>query len=115
MLLCHERAQLNEIAASVSPHAHIVVSTLEKTSLDAVRHAYPNRPAYRVAANRPTRIRRGVSALAERPPQTADVTVHSSFARLGRVIVIDDALSDSEALVQAHTQGERPARRPSRA
>jgi pyrroline-5-carboxylate reductase len=110
VLLCHERAHLDEIAASVSPHACIVVSTLAKTPLDAVPQAYPKRPVYRVAVNRPAQIRRGVTALAEGPPQSADITVRSLFARLGRVIVIDDALidaaaaimSESEALVEAH-------------
>jgi hypothetical protein len=43
VLLCHERAKLGEIAAAIAPHAGIVVSTLEKTPLDAVRHAYPDR------------------------------------------------------------------------
>jgi hypothetical protein len=49
VLLCHERAHLGEIAAAVAPLAGIVVSTLEKTPLDAVRHAYPERSVYRVA------------------------------------------------------------------
>jgi pyrroline-5-carboxylate reductase len=112
VLLCHERAHLDEIAASVSPHACIVVSTLGTTPLDAVRQAYPNRPVYRVTVNRPAQIRRGVIALAEGPPQSADTTVRSLFARLGRVIVMDDALidaaaaimSDSEALVEARAR-----------
>jgi pyrroline-5-carboxylate reductase len=110
VLLCHEPAHLDEIAASFPPHARIVVSTLAKTPLDAVRRAYPSRPVYRVAVNRPARIRRGVTALAEGPPQGADITVRSLFARLGRVVVMDDTLidaaatimSDSEALVEAH-------------
>jgi pyrroline-5-carboxylate reductase len=110
VLLCHERERLDEIAAAVAPHACVVVSTLEKTPLNSVRQAYPNRPVYRVAVNRPAQIRRGVTALAEGPPQSADDTVRSLFARLGQVIVIEDALIDraaavmsgSEALVEAY-------------
>jgi pyrroline-5-carboxylate reductase len=110
VLLCHAPAELDEIAASVAPRARIIVSTLEKTAFDAVRRAYPNRPVYRVAVNRPAQIRRGVTVLAEGPPQSADITVRSLFARLGEVIVMQDALidaaaaimSDSEALIEAH-------------
>jgi pyrroline-5-carboxylate reductase len=101
VLLCHERAHLGEIAAAVAPHASIVVSTLEKTPLDAVRQAYPDRSVYRVAVNRPAAIRRGVTALAEGPPQAEDDAVRSLFARLGRVIVLDDALVDAAAAVMS--------------
>jgi pyrroline-5-carboxylate reductase len=118
VLLCHKRADLGDIAAAVAPHAGIVVSTLAKTPLDAVRHAYPDRSVYRVAVNRPAEIRRGITILAEGPPQAEDDSVRSLFARLGQVLVLDDALvdtaaavmSDAAAVVEAHARdGNRPA------
>jgi pyrroline-5-carboxylate reductase len=117
VLLCHKPADLGEIAAAVAPHAGIVVSTLAKTPLDAVRQAYPDRSVYRVAVNRPAEIRRGVTILAEGPPEAEDDSVRSLFGRLGQVLVLDDALvdtaaavmSDAAAVVEAHARdGNRP-------
>jgi pyrroline-5-carboxylate reductase len=114
VLLCHEPPRLGDIAEAVAPHARIVVSTLPNTPLEAVRHAYPDQAAYRVAVNRPAQIRRGVIVFAEGPPQAPDHAVRSLFARLGKVIPLEDALVDtaagvmreSAAAVEAHARDE---------
>lgn len=115
VLLCHGRADLGNLAEAVAPYAAIVVSTLEETPLDTVQHAYPDRSVYRVVVNRPAVIRRGVTVIADGPPQEEDEAVHTLFARLGRVVVLDDALvdtaaavmRDSAALVEAHARNSR--------
>jgi pyrroline-5-carboxylate reductase len=115
VLLCHERADLGNIAQAVAPYTGIIVSTLENTPLAVVRGAYPSCSVYRVAVNRPTAIARGVSVLADGPPQPGDDLVRSLFGRLGRVIVLDDALvdaaaavmRDSAAIVETHARGDR--------
>jgi pyrroline-5-carboxylate reductase len=115
VLLCHERAELGSIAQAVAPYASIIVSTLENTPLAGVRRAYADRSVYRVAVNQPAAIGRGVSVLAEGPPQPGDDLVHSLFARLGLVIYLDDALvdtaaavmRDSAAVVEMHARDEQ--------
>jgi pyrroline-5-carboxylate reductase len=99
VVLCHERSQLAEIAEAIAPHAEIVVSALAHTPLDVVRRAYEPRSVYRVAVNRPAAIGRGVTVLADGSPQADDDAVRALFTRLGRVIVLDDALVDTAAAV----------------
>jgi pyrroline-5-carboxylate reductase len=101
VVLCHERTDLGEIAAAVSPHSRVVVSTLAETPLEAVRSAYPDRSVYRIAVNSAAAIRRGVTVVADGPPQREDNLVWSLFARLGTVIVLDDALVDTAAAVMS--------------
>ena len=99
VLLCHERDDLGDIAEAIVSYEGIVVSTLERTPLEVVHRAYADRAVYRVAVNRPAAIGRGVTVLAGGPPQPEDNAVHSLFARLGRVVVLDDALVDTAAAV----------------
>jgi pyrroline-5-carboxylate reductase len=91
------------------------VATLENTPLAVARGAYPGCSVYRVAVNRPTAIARGVSVLADGPPQPGDDLVRSLLGHLGRVIVLDDALvdaaaavmRDSAAMVEMHARDDR--------
>ena len=99
VVLCHEPAQLTAIARAVAPYARIVVSTLAETPLQLVRHAYPNRPIYRAVASPPCEVRRGVTVFAAAAPQATDDQVHALFARLGKVIVLDDDLVDIATVV----------------
>jgi pyrroline-5-carboxylate reductase len=94
VVLCHEPAQLTAIARTVAPYAPIVVSTLAETPLEVVRNAYPNRPVYRAAASPPCEVRHGVTVFATAAPQATDDQVHALFARVGKVIVLDDELVD---------------------
>jgi pyrroline-5-carboxylate reductase len=59
-----------------------------------VRNAYPNRPVYRAAASPPCEVRHGVTVFAAAAPQATDDQVHALFARVGKVIVLDDELVD---------------------
>jgi pyrroline-5-carboxylate reductase len=113
VVLCHGRGDLGDIAEAIAPCADIVVSTITDTPLDTIRRAYTARSVYRVAVNRPAAIKRGITVLADAPPQPDDDMVRSLFARLGNLIVLDDALIDtavalmrhSAAVVEMHTQG----------
>ena len=99
VVLCHERCLLGEIAEAITPYTGIVVSALAYTPLDDVRRAYEPRSVYRVAVNRPAAIGRGVTVLADGSRQADDDAVRALFTRVGRVIVLDDALVDTAAAV----------------
>jgi pyrroline-5-carboxylate reductase len=94
VVLCHAPAQLTEIARAVAPYAPIVVSTLAETPLEVVRDAYPDRPVYRAAASPPCEVRHGVTVFAAAAPQATDDQIHALFARVGKVIVLDERLVD---------------------
>jgi pyrroline-5-carboxylate reductase len=105
VVLCHKPAQLNDVAAEVAPHAKAVASILAATPLQALREAYPGIPVYRFIPSLPVEVRQGAvvqgrdavdKAEREHPDRDAslDALVASSFAELGTLVVLDDALVD---------------------
>ncbi len=106
VVLCHGRSEIAKTAAAVGPHARIVVSTVAETSLKVVRDAYPGRSVYRIAVNSAAQIRRGVTVIAEGPPQAEDHLVRALLGRLGKVIMVDNALIDTAAAVLRGVQAD---------
>jgi pyrroline-5-carboxylate reductase len=105
VVLCHKPAQLHDVAAEVAPHAKAVASILAATPLQALRDAYPGKPVYRFIPSLPVEVRQGAvvqgsdavdRAEREHPDRDAslDALVASSFAELGTLVVLDDALVD---------------------
>jgi pyrroline-5-carboxylate reductase len=105
VVLCHKPAQLQDVAADVAPHAKAVASILAATPLQALREAYPGIPVYRFIPSLPVEVRQGAvvqgrdavdKAEREHPDRDAslDALVASSFAELGTLVVLDDALVD---------------------
>ena len=82
---------------SAGPHARAVVSILAATPLREVKDAYPDRPVYRVLPSTPVEVRQGAVILAADEPTghpILDEEVRETFASLGTLVVLDDALID---------------------
>lgn len=96
VVLCHKPAQLEEVAGEVAPAARAVASILAATGLDALKAAYPGRPAYRFIPSLPVEVRQGAVVQAADEPQdpVVDREVHDLFARLGSVVTVEDRLVD---------------------
>lgn len=96
VVLCHKPAQLAAVAEEVARHAKAVASILAATPLAALGAAYPGRPVYRFIPSLPVEVRQGAVVQAAGPEQDAelDVAVSELFARLGTLVVLDDALVD---------------------
>jgi pyrroline-5-carboxylate reductase len=96
VVLCHKPAQLEAVAAEVTPHARAVASILAATPLAALKDAYPGRPVYRFIPSLPVEVRQGAVVQAAGPEQDADTdrAVAELFAELGSLVVLDDKLVD---------------------
>ncbi|HEX5853599.1 MAG TPA: pyrroline-5-carboxylate reductase [Solirubrobacteraceae bacterium] len=96
VVLCHKPAQLEAVAADVAPHAKAVASILAATPLSALHKAYRGKPVYRFIPSLPVEVRQGAVVQAAAPEQDAalDAAVSELFARLGTLVVLDDALVD---------------------
>jgi pyrroline-5-carboxylate reductase len=97
VVLCHKPAQLGAIAEEVAPRARAVASILGGTPLADVKAAYPDRPVYRILPSTPVEVRQGAVVLARDDEQDVetDAAVRELFARLGTLVVLDDALVDT--------------------
>ncbi len=96
VVLCHKPAQLGQVALEVAPHAKAVASILAATPLQALKHAYPDRPVYRFIPSLPVEVRQGAvvqAADGEQDP-SLDIAVGELFAELGTLVVLPDALVD---------------------
>jgi pyrroline-5-carboxylate reductase len=96
VVLCHKPAQLRAVAAEVAPHAKAIASILAATPLSALREAYPDTPVYRFIPSLPVEVRQGAVVQAAAPEQDSELDreVGQLFARLGTLVVLDDALVD---------------------
>jgi pyrroline-5-carboxylate reductase len=96
VVLCHKPAQLAEVAAEIASSARAVVSILAGVSLQQIKQAYPDRPAYRFIPSLPVEVRQGAIVQAEDDPQDAalDGEVRELFERLGSVVAVEDRLLD---------------------
>ncbi len=105
VVLCHKPAQLKAVAGEVAPQAKAVASILAATPLQALRDAYPGKPAYRFIPSLPVEVRQGAvvqgkdaedAAQREHPDRgkELDAAVAELFAELGTLVVLDDALVD---------------------
>jgi pyrroline-5-carboxylate reductase len=103
VVLCHKPAQLDGVAREIGASAKAVASILAATPLSALRQAYPGKPVYRFLPSLPVEVRKGAIVQAADPaagaePHTGsermDEQVRELFARLGTLVVIDDALVD---------------------
>jgi pyrroline-5-carboxylate reductase len=96
LVLCHKPAQLEQVAGEVAPHARAVASILAATPLPALKDAYPDCPAYRFIPSLPVEVRQGAVVQSADQPQdpATDAAVRALFAKLGTLVVMDDALLD---------------------
>ena len=96
VVLCHKPAQLDAVAREIGPHTRAVASILAATPLAKLREAYPGKPVYRFIPSLPVEVRQGAVVQAAAPEQdaTLDAAVSELFARLGTLVVLDDALVD---------------------
>jgi pyrroline-5-carboxylate reductase len=96
VVLCHKPAQLDAVASEIGPHARAVASILAATPLAKLHEAYPGKPVYRFIPSLPVEVRQGAVVQAAAPEQdaTLDAAVSELFARLGTLVVLDDALVD---------------------
>jgi pyrroline-5-carboxylate reductase len=96
VVLCHKPAQLAQVALEVAPHAKAVTSILAATPLEALKHAYPDRPVYRFIPSLPVEVRQGavVQAADGEQDSALDADVAGLFAELGTLVVLPDALVD---------------------
>jgi pyrroline-5-carboxylate reductase len=90
-LLAHKPAQLDEVAAEIGGAATTIVSILGATPLAKLQAAYPDNPVVRVLPNVAVEVRQGVLCIADGPVDDAIVEL---FARVGRVVRLDDSLID---------------------
>lgn len=105
VVLCHKPAQLEDVARELAPHARAVASILAATPLEALRRAYPEKPAYRFLPSLPAEVKAGAIVQATDPwrgrdqevwgrSAQLDEQVHDLFAELGALVVLDDSLVD---------------------
>lgn len=101
LVLCHKPAQLAAVAREIGPGTTPVASILAVTPLAALRAAYPGRPVYRFIPSLPVEVRQGAVVQAAGPGLSGgadstdtDIAVAELFARLGTLVVLDDALLD---------------------
>lgn len=92
VVLCHKPAQLQEVAAEVSPHAGLVLSILGATALADVRAAYPQARVLRAIPNTPVEVREGVVVLATESDESPEV--EALLERLGLLIRLPESLID---------------------
>lgn len=101
LVLCHKPAQLAAVAGEIGPGTTPVASILAVTPLAALREAYPGRPVYRFIPSLPVEVRQGAVVQAAGPglaggadSTDTDIAAAELFARLGTLVVLDDALLD---------------------
>jgi pyrroline-5-carboxylate reductase len=103
VVLCHKPAQLEEVAAELSPQAQAVASILAAVPLEALRAAYPGCPVYRFIPSLPVEVRQGAVVQAADPAAGSDgagqdaaldAAVSELFAELGTLVVLPDGLLD---------------------
>jgi pyrroline-5-carboxylate reductase len=91
VLLAHKPAQLDEVAGEIRGAAKTVVSILGATPLARLQAAYPDSNVVRVLPNVAVEVRQGVLCIADGP---VDDEIVELFARVGRVVRLDDSLID---------------------
>jgi pyrroline-5-carboxylate reductase len=102
VVLAHKPAQLRSAAGELRPGLEgrdgvCVVSLLARTSLPALRDAYPGVPVFRVQPNLPVALRQGVTVLAAPEPgddERLGARVRELFERVGAVVTVPDTLVD---------------------
>ncbi len=96
VVLCHKPAQLESAAREIAPHAKAIASILAVRTLQELKAAYPDRPVYRFIPSLPVEVCQGAVVQARDAAQDPDVdeAVRDLFARLGTLVVLDDALVD---------------------
>lgn len=96
VVLCHKPSSLDTVAGELSGWGGTVISTLGGVSLEALRVAYPSAELIRAVPNTPVAVRAGVIGWTADPglAPDRDRTLRERFDRLGRVVVLPEALLD---------------------
>jgi pyrroline-5-carboxylate reductase len=96
VVLCHKPYQLDAVAGEIAGRARAVASVLGSSTIAELRAAYPGTPVFRLIPNTPVEVRRGVTCYAPGPEVDAELEreVIALFARVGRVVTIEERLLD---------------------
>ena len=92
VVLCHKPAGLESVAEEIVGAAKAVASVLGATSTARLKAAYPGTPVFRMMPNTAVEVRRGVVCYtpAAGVERSLEADVVALFARLGRVISLDE-------------------------
>lgn len=96
VVLAHKPAQLGAVAQEAQA-ARAVVSLLARTTLEALRAAYPGAAVVRVQPNTPAEVGRGVTLLAEPAEEPLASQVEELFGRVGVVVRVPEGIVDAAA------------------
>jgi pyrroline-5-carboxylate reductase len=96
VVLAHKPAQLEAVAQEAQA-ARAVVSLLARTTLEALRAAYPGAAVVRVQPNTPAEVGRGVTLLAEPAEEPLAGQVEELFGRVGVVVRVPEGIVDAAA------------------
>jgi pyrroline-5-carboxylate reductase len=96
VVLAHKPAQLEAVAQEAQA-ARAVVSLLARTTLEALRAAYPGATVVRVQPNTPAEVGRGVTLLAEPAEEPLASQVEELFGRVGVVVRVPEGIVDAAA------------------
>jgi pyrroline-5-carboxylate reductase len=101
VILCHKPKQLSSVAKELGGKANAVASVLGATNTAALLEAYPDTPVFRVMPNTPVEVRQGIVCYSPVPGVDPELErrVVALFERLGRVVVLPDALIDAATAV----------------
>jgi pyrroline-5-carboxylate reductase len=103
VVLCHKPQQFGSVYREIAPYAKAVASVLGGIGIDALRHAYPGVPVFRLMPNTAVEVQRGVvcyAPAADIPPEI-EREVIELFERLGTVVRIEERLIEVAAAVMS--------------
>jgi len=101
VILCHQPARLEAVAAEFRAPPKVVVSLLSSIPLDRVERAYPDVPVFRFAVTLPIALRRGLICYAGSRSSNVEREreILRAFSVLGSLIRVDEGLLPAIAAV----------------
>ena len=96
VILCHKPGQLLEVADEIRDAGTPVVSILGSVTVESVRSAYRETPAFRVLPNLPVEVGQGVLCWPTSNGGGATAgSIKDLFARVGIVVELDESLIET--------------------
>jgi len=93
VVLCHKPVGLDSVAQEISGVVKAVASVLGATPTERLEHAYDGTPVFRMMPNTAVEVRRGLVCYTpgrRTPDPSLEAEVLALFARLGRVVSLDE-------------------------